>query len=142
MNAENILKSKDANVFTALVTDTISTAVELLAEHKIGALIITDTDGKVAGILSERDIVRRLHQSSITLLHQTIGSCMTANPISCERSASVDEMMQIMTKNRIRHLPVIENDALLGMVSIGDVVKRKIVATEEEAAALRDYIAS
>ena len=142
MNAENILKAKGAKVFTAGVGDKIVDAVALLAEHKIGALIITDAQEKVAGILSERDIVRRLHQSSTTLLHQQISTCMTANPICCGLSASVDEMMQIMTENRIRHLPVVEDGHLVGMISIGDVVKRKILATEEEAAALREYIAS
>lgn len=142
MNAENILKSKGANVITVKVGDAIVTAVATLAENKIGALVVLDNEGKVAGILSERDIVKHLHQASATLLHQTIASCMTANPICCDLDASVDEMMQIMTNSRIRHLPVVNGDKLVGMISIGDVVKRKISATEEEAAALREYIAS
>jgi CBS domain-containing protein len=142
MNAENILQTKGAEVFSITTDAQIVEAVAILAERKIGALIVMNADNKVAGILSERDIVRRLHQSSATVLHQTIASCMTANPICCGLDASIDEMMHTMTKNRIRHLPVVEAGALVGMISIGDVVKRKISATEEEAAALREYIAS
>ena len=106
----------------------------------IGALVAIDDAGQVAGILSERDIVRRL-RGAATLLSQQVTTIMTPKPVTCTREDSVDDVMQMMTGRHFRHMPVVENGRLIGVISIGDVVKTKIEVTEGEAAALREYIA-
>ncbi|MBU1175184.1 MAG: CBS domain-containing protein [Alphaproteobacteria bacterium] len=141
MNVAKILENKGNTVVTVSAAAEVSDAVELLNRHNIGALIALDAKGKVAGILSERDIVRRLRGSAATLLTQPVSSIMTAKVVTCGRNDSVDEVMQIMTGRHFRHMPVVENGVLIGVVSIGDVVKTKIELTEGEAAALREYIA-
>lgn len=142
MNVARILQTKGGAVHTISASAKISDAVEMLNRNNIGALIVSGQGGEVTGILSERDIVRRLHGFAGAVLLQSVSACMTPNPVTCTREHSIDEVMQLMTKKRIRHLPVVEDGKLLGLISIGDVVKRKIEITEEEAAALREYIAS
>lgn len=142
MLVAHILQSKGTAVITIAESAQISDAVELLNKHNIGALIVTGSDGGVTGILSERDVVRRLSGLAGSVLMQPVSSCMTRNPVTCTSQHELDAVMQLMTNRRIRHLPVVEDGSLAGMISIGDVVKRKIEVTEEEAAALREYIAS
>lgn len=142
MKVESILQSKGNAVITVQSNAHVADAVTLLNEHNIGALIVVDSANKVVGILSERDVIRRMSGDQITPMAKPVSDCMTANPVSCQLETSVDDLMQLMTKRRIRHIPVIEAGRLAGMISIGDVVKRKIAETEEEAAALREYIAS
>lgn len=142
MKAETILRSKGSGVVTISMTDRIADAIELLNKHNIGALVVSGPDGQVTGILSERDIIRRLTGDSTALMFRTVAECMTRDPYTCSPDTGIEELMQMMTNKRIRHMPVIDGKKLVGVVSIGDVVKRKIEVTEEEAAALRDYIAS
>lgn len=139
----DILKAKGNVVFTISQTCTIGDAIADLNAHNIGALVVVDASNKVTGILSERDIIRQMEGSAIeTVLAQPISKCMTSRPFTCSPQDTLDDLMQTMTEKRVRHMPVIEDGQLVGLVSIGDAVKRKIEITEEEAAALRQYIAS
>lgn len=142
MNVDTILKTKGNAVQTIAAGAPLSEAVRLLNSHKIGALVVVDARGKVAGILSERDIVRRLEGDPLALLAGPVRNAMTAKVITTTRAASAADLMELMTTHRIRHVPVVENDQLLGIVSIGDVVKYKIEQVEFEATALKQYIAS
>lgn len=142
MQVENILQSKGHAVQTVAVDAPVSEAVATLGTHRIGAVVVVDAKGRVAGILSERDIVRRLTGDPIKLLASPVSAVMTSKVITTDSRASVSDLMELMTRHRIRHLPVVEGGALVGIISIGDVVKRKIEEAEFEASALRDYIAS
>ncbi len=141
MQVETILQSKGRAVTTIAVHATIAQAVELLNTHKIGAVVVTD-GRKVVGILSERDVVRHLGSDWAGLASRPVREVMTRNVVTTDRHAGIDDVMEQMTARRIRHLPVVENGDLVGIVSIGDVVKRKIESTELEAIALKQYIAS
>jgi CBS domain-containing protein len=142
MQVDTILQSKGMTVHTVATHDPISEAVRVLNANRIGAVVVLNDSGKVAGILSERDIVRHLDGDAAALLRRAVREVMTAAVITCGRDASVSELMEQMTRHRIRHIPVVEDDELIGIVSIGDVVKRKIEETEQEAMALKEYIAS
>ena len=142
MQIETILQSKGRTVHTVAASAPIAEAVRILNSHRIGAVVVVGADGGVAGILSERDIVRRLGGDPLALLAAPVQSAMTSNVITTDRTASVSELMELMTRHRIRHMPIVEAGKLVGIVSIGDVVKRKIEETEQEAIALREYIAS
>lgn len=142
MKVENILQSKGADVFAVSPDDSVRDAVNLLNEKNIGAVIVSDSDGQAVGILSERDVVRRLGQRGVEALQMRVADCMTANPFTCSLEDSVDELMTKMTDKRIRHLPVAADGRVVGVVSIGDVVKRKIEHAEREAAALKEYIST
>ena len=142
MKVEHILTSKGAEVFAVSGEETIGQAVNVLGEKNIGAVIVKNEKGDVSGILSERDVVRRLQKEGPALMDQPVSACMTPDPITCGKEASLEELMSLMTEKRIRHVPVVEGGRLVGVVSIGDVVKRKIETAEKEAEALRDYIAS
>ena len=142
MQVDNILQSKGTTVHTVAVGAPLSDAVRLLNTHRIGAVVVVDTRGQVAGILSERDIVRRLEGDPQALLAGPVRAAMTAKVITVTRQHSVSDLMELMTRHRIRHIPVVEGSTLAGIVSIGDVVKRKIEETEQEALALKEYIAS
>lgn len=142
MNVETILQSKGNAVATVAAEAPLSAAVAILNERRIGAVVVVDSKGRVTGILSERDIVRRLGRDPATLLAAPVRNAMTSRVITVGRSETIDELMETMSTNRIRHLPVVEDDQLVGIVSIGDVVKRKIEQAELEASALKEYIAS
>jgi CBS domain-containing protein len=141
MQVENILQSKGRAVHTIATGATVADAVELLNTRKIGAVVVTDT-GKVAGIVSERDVVRHLGKDWAALASRPVSEVMTKAVVTTGRYATIAEVMEKMTDKRIRHLPVVEGGELVGIVSIGDVVKRKIEETEQEADALKQYIAS
>ncbi len=141
MKVEQILRSKGADVFAVRSDDSIAQAVGVLNDRNIGAVIVQDAAGDVVGILSERDVVRRLGQKGVAAMDMQVCDCMTGNPYTCTPEDSVDELMSKMTEKRIRHLPVTAGGKIVGVVSIGDVVKRKIEETEMEAAALKEYIA-
>jgi CBS domain-containing protein len=130
MHVDTILQTKGSAVHTLSSTSTLSDAVALLNAHNIGAVVITGNDDSIAGILSERDIVRQL------------GKNPTGAVVTAERTTTIDEVMERMTRRRIRHMPIAEDGRLMGIISIGDVVKLKIAEVEHEAEALRDYIAS
>jgi CBS domain-containing protein len=142
MQVINILQSKGTDVFAVTTSTTMKEAVDLLGEKNIGAVIVKDGAGRVTGILSERDVVRRIRTDGPAVLSRPVADCMTASPITCEPHATLDEILEKMTNRRIRHLPVVEDGKLIGVISIGDVVKRKIDDAEREAAALREYIAT
>lgn len=142
MKVINILQSKGVDVFAVSPGMTLKEAVDVLGEKNIGAVIVKDGGGKVTGILSERDVVRRIRTDGPAVLTKTVAECMTPAPITCGPDALLDEILEKMTNRRIRHLPVVDSGRLIGVISIGDVVKRKIDNAEREAAALREYIAS
>jgi len=141
MHVDNILQTKGRAVTTVTPGSTIAEAVTLLNTKKIGAVVVVDGK-RVAGILSERDVVRHLGIDWGSLANRPVSDVMTRNVISVSRFATVGDVMERMTQNRIRHMPIVENGELVGIVSIGDVVKYKIEETEQEAQALKEYIAS
>jgi len=141
MQVENILQSKGRAVITVTARASIAEAVDLLNKHRIGAVVVTD-GSKVAGILSERDVVRHLGKDWSALAARPVSDVMTKTVVTAGPRATVAELMEKMTERRIRHIPVVEAGDLVGIVSIGDVVKRKIEETEQEATALKEYIAS
>jgi CBS domain-containing protein len=142
MTVALILKDKAAGVISVRPDDGIETVCQKLADKGIGAVMVLRSDGGIAGILSERDIVRGLAMIGTDLLQQSADTIMTRNVMVCSSHDTVEDVMHLMTKRRIRHLPVVDNGKLIGMISIGDVVKRRIAATEMEAEALRQYIAT
>lgn len=137
-----ILKSKGRGVMTARPDDSIQEIAARLAHRKIGAIVIVAENGRVAGIISERDIIRMLAAHGADALKMTANDGMTRDVISCCRTSTIDEMMTMMTKGRFRHLPVIEDGALVGIISIGDVVKHHTAEIELEVTAMRDYLAT
>lgn len=141
MLVETILHSKGVVVHTLPDSATLGEAVAALNTHNIGALVITDSGGAITGILSERDIIRRLGDDPASTLALRVADCMTRGVVTCTRTTHIADVMERMTRLRIRHMPVVENDTLVGIVSIGDVVKRKIEEAEHEAEVLKDYIA-
>jgi CBS domain-containing protein len=142
MFVETILQAKGTLVHTLPETASLAEAVARLNAHNISALVITGAGDAVVGILSEHDIVRRLIGDPTTLLAKPIGAVMSRGVLTCARDTSVAEIMDLMTKRRVRHLPVMDGDQLVGIVSIGDVVKAKIEEIEHDADSLREYIAS
>ena len=142
MQVDNILQSKGRTVHTVTARASISDAVDILNRQRIGAVVVTD-NGKVTGILSERDVVRHLGSDWNGLAKRPVSELMTRNVITASSASTVADLMELMTEHRIRHMPIVEADGqLIGIVSIGDVVKRKIEETEQEAMALKEYIAS
>lgn len=142
MLVSQILKTKGAEVFAANQDNTVAVAASLLHERRIGAVVVVDQAGDVAGILSERDIVRLLAQEGADALTRPVSSCMTRDVLFAKPSETVDSLLSRMTDRRIRHLPVVDGGKLSGIVSIGDLVKAKIAESEAEAAGLKAYIAA
>ena len=142
MNVRTIIGSKDHSVITALESDKISNAAASLKANKIGALVISNDGVQVDGIVSERDIVHGLVEHGSALLDREIGLVMTRDVVTCSLEESIDDLMAQMSDRHIRHLPCVEGDRLCGMISIGDVVKYRLVEIEAEAEALRAYIAT
>ena len=142
MNVAGILKGKGADIITAKADDAISVVAGLLGKHRIGAVLVMGDAQDVQGVISERDIVRGLANSGSGCLNMKASELMTSDVISCAPSDTIDQVMSLMTDKRIRHLPVMEDGILKGFISIGDVVKRRMDEVEQEAAAMRDYIAT
>ena len=142
MNVAAILNEKGRQVVTAGRKQTILEIAQRLSEAKIGSVIITDDKDAVVGIVSERDIVRHLGTSGQDVLNRPVETCMTTNVISCQESDTIEEIMAQMTSRRFRHMPVVEDNNLVGLVSIGDVVKFRIAEAEMEADAMRQYISA
>lgn len=141
MSVSEILSTKGSDVVTVAPEASLESVAKTLAKHRIGALVAKDQD-KVCGIVSERDIVRQVASDGPEALQQAVSICMTKSIISCTRADTIDVVMEKMTTGRFRHLPVIEDGELLGIISIGDVVKRKIEMAERDAEELKRYIAS
>lgn len=140
MTVARIIAEKGSAVVTVEPGRTLDEAIHLLAEKRIGALVVSDGQGGIAGILSERDIMRALAGHGGAAFDEPVSAFMTENVTTCTRKTAIEEVMDIMTEGRFRHLPVCEEGKLVGLVSIGDVVKRRIAAVEAEHQAMRDYI--
>lgn len=142
MTVGAILSDKGGDVITASKDASVKDVVDLLTKYKIGAIVVTDGSGTVCGIISERDIVRDIGRHGREILDMPVSKCMTSKVISASPMDTIDKAMEIMTTGRFRHLPVMDADALVGLISIGDVVKRKIEQAEREADDIRSYIAA
>jgi CBS domain-containing protein len=142
MQVRHILRDKGREVVTISEEATLSEAARMLARKRIGALVVRNCEGGLAGILSERDIVRAVAEASVNALAHTVSSHMTRAIETCGEADSVEDLMETMTHRRLRHLPVVESERLCGIVSIGDVVKTRIAETVRETEALRGYIAA
>lgn len=142
MNVATILKQKGRNVLTSRPTDTVLGVAKTLAEHGVGCIVLTDDDNTVVGIISERDIVRSIAKGGKDVLQKPVSHCMTKEVITCRETDTINSLMSEMTSRRFRHLPVVERGELVGIVSIGDVVKERIAEAEMESAAMREYIAA
>ena len=141
MLVQQILKSKaDDGVVTIAPGSTIGQAVEVLSMRKIGALVVSPDGKHVAGILSERDVVRELGRRGPAFLNDKVDSIMTSRIVSCSRSDKTDDVLQKMTDGRFRHMPVVEGDEMVGLISIGDVVKARLMELSAEKDALEGMI--
>lgn len=140
MTVKAILSRKGNDVLTIEPTATLAAAVKLLAERRIGAIVITGADRQVIGILSERDIVRALAAEGPAALDQQVGQVMTRKVVTCDEAETIAILAERMTQGKFRHLPVVERGRLAGIVSIGDVVKHRLQEMERDSAAMRDYI--
>ena len=141
MLVSQILKRKGDLVFTTSPSEPISAVAGLLHARGVGALVVLDA-GRVAGIVSERDVVRAVAERGAEALNEPVSNCMTHDVLFAAPGETVDSLLERMTDRRIRHLPVCLNDRLVGLVSIGDLVKSKISEVEAEAAGLKSYIAA
>ena len=140
MNVATILKQKGSGVFTTTSDKSLLAIAKLLQQHGIGCIVIM-SDDKIAGIVSERDLLRAIGQAGPKVLDQPVSDFMTKTVITAREADTVDRLMAEMTKRRFRHMPVVEKSRLIGLVSIGDLVKIQISEIELEAAATREYTA-
>lgn len=140
MKLSSIIANKDPHVVTITSHATIAQLVALLAEHRIGAVVVSSDGRAIDGIVSERDVVRALRNGD-GILHDSVSSIMTSEVICAPPDAHVDEITHTMTERRVRHIPLIDDDGgLIGIVSIGDVVKSRLSELEGEREALMEYI--
>jgi CBS domain-containing protein len=142
MNITSILKEKGNDVATIHDDVVLSQVIADLAGKKIGALVVLDKALKICGIISERDIVRALAEKGEAALNAPVMEFMTRNVVTCHKDETAHDLMEKMTQGRFRHVPVIEHDKLIGIVSIGDVVRKRIMDAEKEAEMMRSYISS
>jgi CBS domain-containing protein len=142
MTVARILAVKGREVVTTQPHRTLQEVASIMAERRIGAVIVTGADLEVVGIVSERDIVRAVAQGGAAALNDSISRHMTSKVVTTDEGASVDSLMEMMTSGRFRHVPVVRDNRLDGVVSIGDVVKHRLEDIETEHRALREYIAT
>jgi len=142
MKLAELIKGKEKEIVKIRDDSKIAAAASTMTEAKIGALLVEDGAGEIVGILSERDIVRGMGPHGADLHDVDVAELMTRDLIRCSQSDTVNEAMAMMTDRRIRHLPVFEDDELVGFISIGDLVKCRIMEVQTEAEALRQYILS
>jgi len=140
MTVNDILSQKGDQVLTIEPAATLAQAVRMLAQRRVGALVVTGADARIVGIISERDIVRVLDEKGTAVLDAPVAEAMTRKVVTCSRSETIAEIMERMTGGKFRHVPVVEQGRLAGIVSIGDVVKARLSELEHEHDALRDYI--
>ncbi len=141
MQVKDVLRAKGTDVATISPAATVTELVDALAERKVGAIVVTEADGALEGIVSERDVVRQLQRTGTALLQESVASIMTTDVVTCAPGDDVVAMMGLMTEKRFRHLPVIQDDELAGIVSIGDIVKARVEALTHERDQLQSYIA-
>ena len=139
MTVRSILNTKGHHVVTVEPDIRLSAAIKLLGERKIGAVLVM-SQARLEGVLSERDIVRVLGERGASVMDEPVSNVMTRRVVSCRETDTVSEIMEMMTTGKFRHLPVVENGKLVGLISIGDVVKWRVQEYETEQEALRDYI--
>lgn len=139
MTVRSILNTKGHQIMSVEPDAKLAAAVKLLGEMKIGAVLVMN-QGRLEGILSERDIVRVLGERGAGVLEEPVSEVMTRKVVTCKETDTVAELMEMMTTGKFRHLPVIDNGKVVGLVSIGDIVKRRVQEYESEQEALRDYI--
>ena len=140
MLISQILKSKGDAVFTVSPAETVGSAAALLHSRRVGAMVVLDEEDNVVGIVSERDVVRVVAEGAADGLRRPISTCMSAEVVFADPGETVDQLLARMTDRRIRHLPVCRGGRLVGIVSIGDLVKAKIAESEAEAQTLKNYI--
>jgi len=140
MKVETMLAGKDRKVVTVRPDATIATAVGVLKLEAIGAMVVSEDQERIAGILSERDIVRGLAEHGASLLEMQVKQLMTSSVKTCTAEAKITDIMLEMTRSRIRHLPVVKDGKLMDIISIGDVVKNRLEELESETNELRDFI--
>ncbi|OAF06024.1 inosine-5-monophosphate dehydrogenase [Bradyrhizobium centrolobii] len=139
MTVRSILNTKGHQIMSVEPDVKLSAAVRLLGEKKIGAVLVMN-QGRLEGILSERDIVRVLGERGAGVLEESVSQVMTSKVVTCKETDTVAELMETMTTGKFRHLPVTDNGKVVGIISIGDIVKRRVQEYENEQEALRDYI--
>lgn len=142
MNVEHILSDKGRKVVTIDPGKSLAEASQVLSENRIGAVIVSDGSNPVLGILSERDIVRAVAAGGGAALGEPVSRHMTGKVVTCTSRMAINDLMETITTGKFRHVPVIENGTLVGIVSIGDLVKHRLAEIESESRALRDYIAT
>lgn len=140
MIVKSILSAKGDSVATIAPTATLAEAANILAKRRIGALVVTGAGGRITGIISERDIVRALAEHGGQALQFPLTDVMTRKVVTCAPTDTVSILMERMTAGKFRHLPVTDDDKLVGIVSIGDIVKYRLTELQQEQDALRDYI--
>jgi CBS domain-containing protein len=140
MNVARILKDKGRTVTTVTPEASLREIVETLASARVGALVVCGQDNHVVGIISERDVVKMLAANGASVLDEPVALYMTKEVRTCTERDTVEWLMEEMTSKRFRHLPVVEGGKLIGIVSIGDVVKQRIAVADLEAASMREYI--
>jgi CBS domain-containing protein len=139
MNAATILKFKGSVVVTATANRSLLDIAELLTQHGIGCIVIVGKDDKIAGIVSERDLMRAIGQTGPKALNKPVSDFMTKNVVTAREGDTSERLMSEMTVHRFRHMPVVETGRLIGLISIGDLVKMQIAGVEMEATATREY---
>ena len=140
MFVSDILKGKGTSTISVTSNQSVEEALALLAQHRIGAVLVMDAGGSIAGILSERDLVRAMSRLGKEVFDRKVGDLMTSAVVTCTSKDPVAAIEAMMTSQRFRHVPVVEEGRLIGMISIGDVVKARIEEAEAEVDALRRYI--
>ncbi|MCK0198579.1 CBS domain-containing protein [Ancylobacter sp. 6x-1] len=140
MTVRSIIDAKGHDVLTIVPETPLREAARLLGEHRIGAIVVVDAMRRVVGILSERDVVRVVGLDGPARLDDPVEQVMTRKVVTCSGNDTVQEIMGTMTAGRFRHIPVVENARLVGIISIGDVVKHRVAEMERESHALREYI--
>jgi len=140
MNVKTILAAKGGDIVCIEPTADLAAAVKLLTTHRIGAVVIRGAGGRLGGILSERDIVSAISEYGAAALTLPVSQVMTRNVATCGEDDSIASIMERMTEGKFRHLPVVDQGRLVGIISIGDVVKHRLQEMERDSAAMRDYI--
>lgn len=141
MTVAQIIKDKGQNIVSVKEDDSIMDALKIMTKHGIGVVLVVKAE-QIIGIMSERDVARGLPQFGKNLVDMPVSNIMTKNVITCNAIDKVDMVMELMTNKKIRHLPVMQDDKLMAVISIGDVVKQKVAQAVAESESLKAYIAS